>query len=41
MKMLSDGGFAVDYREYPKKHTIDPGTELPEIRDWLKERMRP
>ena len=41
MKMLSDGGFAVDYRESPKKHTIDPGTELPEIRDWLKERMRP
>ena len=39
MKVLQDGGFAIDYREYPKTHTIDPQRELPEIREWIRRRV--
>jgi phospholipase/carboxylesterase len=39
MKVLQDGGFAIDYREYPKSHTIDPERELPEIREWIRQRV--
>lgn len=36
---LKKAGFKVDYQEYPKDHTIDPGVELPYIREWLRARM--
>lgn len=39
MKVLADGGFVIDYREYPKTHTIDPQRELPEIREWIRRRV--
>lgn len=39
MKTLIAGGMALDYREHPKGHTIDPVRELPEIREWLDIRM--
>lgn len=38
MKTLRDGGFEIDYREYPKTHTIDFERELPEIRNWIADR---
>jgi predicted esterase len=36
IKRLREGGFRIDYREYPKTHTIDPEREISEIRDWLR-----
>jgi phospholipase/carboxylesterase len=39
MKTLNDAGFAIDYREYAKSHTIDPEQELPDIRTWLTSRQ--
>jgi phospholipase/carboxylesterase len=36
IKKLREGGFRIDYREYPKTHTIDPEREIPEIRAWLR-----
>jgi phospholipase/carboxylesterase len=35
MKILNDGGFKIDYREYRKSHTIDLRRELPDIREWI------
>ena len=39
MKMLRDGGFKMDYREYPKAHTIDDQRELPDIREFIAARL--
>jgi phospholipase/carboxylesterase len=36
VKRLNDGGFRIDYREYPKTHTIDPEREISDIRAWLR-----
>ena len=36
---LIKAGFKIDYREYPKPHTIDPYRELPDIRDWIRARQ--
>ena len=36
---LQRGGMRVDYREYPKGHTIEPRFELPEIREWIEKRL--
>lgn len=41
MKALIAGGFALDYREYPKAHTLADDAELPAIREWLRKRMEP
>jgi phospholipase/carboxylesterase len=38
MQTLRDGGFKIDYREYPKTHTLDLERELPDIRNWIAER---
>ena len=38
IQKLNGAGFAIDYREYPKAHTIDPQRELPDIRQWLASR---
>jgi len=38
MKVLKDGGFEIDYREYPKTHTVDLERELPDIRSWIADR---
>jgi phospholipase/carboxylesterase len=38
MKMLRDGGFEIDYREYSKTHTVDFERELPDIRSWIADR---
>jgi predicted esterase len=35
IKTLRDGGFKIDYREYPKTHTLDFERELPDIRNWI------
>jgi predicted esterase len=40
IQMLQKFGFKIDYREYPKSHTIDPKRELSEIRSWLKAIVR-
>jgi len=39
IQTLNRAGFALDYREYPKSHTIDPVVEFPLIREWLRARM--
>jgi phospholipase/carboxylesterase len=39
MRALREGGFKIDYREYPKTHTIDADRELPEIREWIATRL--
>jgi phospholipase/carboxylesterase len=39
MKLLRDGGFEIDYREYSKTHTIDPEREIPEIQEWIMARL--
>jgi phospholipase/carboxylesterase len=39
IQSLSAGGFQITYREYRKAHNIDFGRELPEIRDWLRQRL--
>ena len=36
IKKFNAAGFAVDYREYPKTHTIDPVREMGDIREWLE-----
>ena len=36
---LKAGGLPVEYREYPKGHTIDLREEFPLIRDWIRERV--
>lgn len=41
MKALRAGGFKMDYREYPKSHTVDFEQELPEIRNWIADRASP
>jgi len=38
MKVLTDGGFKIDYREYNKSHTIDLHRELRDIREWIQSR---
>ena len=38
MKTLRDGGFNLDYREYPKTHTLDFERELPDLRSWIADR---
>lgn len=38
IRKLNDSGFKIDYREYPKTHTIDPQREFGEIRSWLTAR---
>jgi len=38
IQTLRDGGFNIDYREYPKTHTVDFGRELPDIRNWIGDR---
>ncbi len=38
IQQLNAAGFNIDYREYPKPHTIDPERELPDIRQWLSSR---
>ena len=38
VQALRAGGFDIDYREYAKPHTIDPGRELPDIREWMRRR---
>jgi phospholipase/carboxylesterase len=35
IQLLNEGGFAIDYREYDKTHTIDPVRELSDIREWM------
>jgi len=37
---LQAAGLPVDYRTYPKGHTIDPREELPLLREWLAARIR-
>ena len=39
MKLLQDGGFRIEYREYVKAHTMDPQRELPDILQWLGSRI--
>jgi phospholipase/carboxylesterase len=39
IKVLQDGGFKIDYREYRKSHTIDLGRELRDIREWISQRV--
>jgi phospholipase/carboxylesterase len=39
INILRDGGFKIDYREYPKSHTIDPDREIPDIRSWIAARQ--
>jgi predicted esterase len=39
IQMLRDGGFNIDYREYPKAHTVAFGQELPDIRSWITRRL--
>jgi phospholipase/carboxylesterase len=36
---LIQGGFRIDYREYPKEHTVDFQSEIAEIRQWIQKRM--
>ena len=36
IKKLKEAGFAIDYREYPKAHTIDPDEEWRDIREWFR-----
>jgi phospholipase/carboxylesterase len=38
MQFFNERGFRIDYREYRKPHTIDIRRELPEVRDWLRQR---
>lgn len=40
IKQLIAGGFKIDYREYPKEHTVDLHNELPQVRDWLLRRLK-
>jgi phospholipase/carboxylesterase len=40
IQALREGGFKIDYREYSKAHNLDEQRELPEIREWMIERMR-
>ena len=39
IKELIEGGFAIDYREFPKLHTIEPEHEMGAIREWIKKRL--
>jgi phospholipase/carboxylesterase len=39
IQTLRDGGFMIDYREYPKTHTLDLEHELSDIRDWISRRL--
>jgi phospholipase/carboxylesterase len=39
MKFFNEHGFKIDYREYMKPHTIDTRRELPDIREWLSQRI--
>ena len=38
IQVLREGGFKIDYREYPKTHTVDFGRELADIRNWIADR---
>lgn len=37
IRQLIDGGFPVEYREYPKAHTIEVRHELSYIRQWISQ----
>jgi len=39
MQLFNQRGFRIDYREYMKAHTIDLRRELPDIREWLRQRV--
>jgi phospholipase/carboxylesterase len=39
MKFFNERGFKIDYREYMKSHTIDMRRELPDIREWVTDRL--
>lgn len=39
VRTLVAGGLPIDFRAYPKGHTIDPDVELPELRDWIGTRV--
>jgi phospholipase/carboxylesterase len=39
IKKFNAAGFAIDYREYSKAHTIDPEREIGDIRGWLASRV--
>jgi phospholipase/carboxylesterase len=39
MRFFNERGFKIDYREYMKPHTIDMRRELPDIREWLSNRV--
>jgi phospholipase/carboxylesterase len=39
MQCLIEQGFNLEYREYPKGHTLDPHAELSYIREWLRQRI--
>ena len=41
IRQLNDGGFRIEYHEYPKTHTIDPRREIPDLRHWLNNRLNP
>ena len=34
-------GAHIDWREYPKEHSVDPQSELPDIAEWLAKRIKP
>jgi phospholipase/carboxylesterase len=40
IRLLQEGGFKIDYREYEKAHSIDNHQELPQIRGWITRRMQ-
>jgi phospholipase/carboxylesterase len=38
--ILRKAGLTIDWREYAKAHGVDPAEELPEIRQWIHQRMK-
>ncbi|MFW5750698.1 MAG: alpha/beta hydrolase [Planctomycetota bacterium] len=39
VERLQQAGVDIDWRVYPKEHTLDPHAELPDLRRWLAERV--